>query len=295
MILRLEAGRLSLGLLPALGGAIAWLDWQRGSGAPVPLLRRADAAAIASGDPSRLACFPLVPFANRIAGSRFTFGGCEHHLPINRPPNPMAIHGSSFQAPWEVAEHGAGMARLVHRHRAAHAPFRYRAEQVFSLGEDGLRIALSVTHEGDAPMPYGIGLHPWFPRPPGTRLRLGAGLMLPPDADLLPTHPVPAPPPLAAGVAAEALAPFDACLAGWDGQATITWPDLGCGVAVAAGGAFGNAHLFVPPDRLVLCVEPVSHVPNVHNRPDLNRLGSLAVLEPGHSLRGEVTLSPVEA
>ena len=291
MILALEADGLRLGLLPDLGGSIAWLDWRRPEGRVVPLLRHADPAAIASGNPSRLACFPLIPFANRIAGSRFTHQGREYVLPVNRPPNPTAIHGFSFQAPWQVAERSAAAARLVHRHRASGTPFRYTAEQTFSLEPGCLRVALTVTHEGEVSLPYGVGLHPWFPRGPDTRLALEADTIFPPDEHLLPTGPCPLPPEtgLARGRTAAELVPLDACLAGWDGRATITWPSQGYGLEIVAGEPFRAVHVFVPADRPTLCVEPVSHVPDVHNHPEWAGFGPLRVLAPGETLAGEVS------
>src|SRR5215210_5806467 len=110
-----------------------WLNWTGPDGRAVPLLRPSDAAAIASNNPSRLACFPLVPFANRIAGSRFSFAGREHRLAANRPPDPMAIHGFGFQSPWAAEVTDEAAIQLTHEHRAPSSPFRYRAEQAFRL------------------------------------------------------------------------------------------------------------------------------------------------------------------
>jgi hypothetical protein len=74
---RFRDAYVQLGVLPELGGSIAWLNWKRPDGRTVPLLRQSDAVAIDSGNPSNLACFPLVPFANRIAGTRSPCGcGC---------------------------------------------------------------------------------------------------------------------------------------------------------------------------------------------------------------------------
>lgn len=181
----LSAYDLDLGLLPELGGSIAWLNWKRPDGRTVPLLRQSDAVAIASGNPSNLACFPLVPFANRIAGSRFTFAGREYRLTPNRLPDPLVIHGFGFQARWWVEESDEHTVRLKHENREAGSAFRYRAEQTFRLEPGCVRIALAVTHEGKNIMPYGIGLHPWLPRPPGTRLQFSATHVFPPDAALL--------------------------------------------------------------------------------------------------------------
>jgi aldose 1-epimerase len=293
-VVAISAHGFDLGLLPELGGSVAWLNWTEPDGQTVPLLRPSDAEAIASQNPSRLACFPLVPFANRIAGSRLVFAGREHRLPVNRPPDPMAIHGFGFQAPWAVKAVAEATIRLTHTHRKPGSPFQYRAEQVFGLAPGHAHIELTVTHEGAEAMPYGIGLHPWLPRPPDTRLQFTAAHVFIPDESRLPQRPEAVGPALdftRPRCAAE-IAPLDACFAGWNGQAVVRWPDKKCGVEVSANGAFCALHLFVPDDRAVLCVEPVSHVPNVHNRPDWARFGPLQALKSGETLRGGMMLRP---
>src|SRR5215212_2006058 len=294
-VVSLSAHGFDLGLLPELGGSVAWLNWTGPDGRTVPLLRASDADAIASRNPSRLACFPLVPFANRIAGSQFSFAGREHRLAANRPPDPMAIHGFGFQSPWAAEVTDEAAIQLTHEHRAPGSPFRYRAEQAFRLEPERIRIDLAVTHEGAEAMPYGIGLHPWLPRPPDTRLQFRATCVFIPDESRLPRGPEPIGPALDFALSRRAaeVAPLDACFADWSGQAIVRWPEENCGVDVNADGAFCALHLFIPDDRPVLCVEPVSHVPNVHNRPDWAEFGPLHTLEQGETLRGGMTIRPV--
>ena len=52
----------------AHGGAIREFSWQG-----IAILR--PAASDVASDPFSLACFPLVPYANRVAGGRFEFAG----------------------------------------------------------------------------------------------------------------------------------------------------------------------------------------------------------------------------
>jgi aldose 1-epimerase len=293
-VVTLSAHGFDLGLLPELGGSVAWLNWTGPDGRAVPLLRPSDAEAIASNNPSRLACFPLVPFANRIAGSRFSFAGREYRLPANRPPDPVAIHGFGFQAPWMIEAIEQEAIRFTHAHRAPGSPFHYRAEQTFRLEPGCVRIELAVTHDGAEAMPYGIGLHPWLPCSPDTRLQFTATHVFIPDESQLPRGPDVIDPALdftRARRAAEA-APLDACFAGWDGQVIVRWPEVHYGADLSADGAFCALHVFIPEDRPVLCVEPVSHVPNIHNRPDWAGFGPLRTLGPGATLCGGMTIRP---
>jgi aldose 1-epimerase len=116
-----------------------------------------------------------------------------------------------------------------------------------------------------------------------------------PDETKLPRGPEPVAPEIdfAASRRAAEAAPFDACFARWDRQAAVRWPERRCGVDISAEGAFCAMHLFIPEDREVLCPEPVSHVPNVHNRPEWRAFGPVHVLQHGQTLRGRMTIRPV--
>ena len=68
----LRAGPWEAGLLPSLGGAIAYLTRDGRD-----VLRRAPEGV---DDPLATGCFPLVPYANRIAHGRFSFAGAAFLL-----------------------------------------------------------------------------------------------------------------------------------------------------------------------------------------------------------------------
>ena len=70
-------------LRPELGGSVASLTWKGRD-----VLRPTPAEAT---DPLQTACFPLVPYANRIAGGRFAFGGREAVLEVLPPFAPNAL------------------------------------------------------------------------------------------------------------------------------------------------------------------------------------------------------------
>src|SRR4051794_20125641 len=148
---------------------------------------------------------------------------CWVRFPINRPPDPMAIHGFGFQAPWAVKAVAEDTIRLMHVHYTPGSPFQYRAEQTFHLESRHVRIELAVTHEGTEPMPYGIGLHPWLSRPPDTRLQFTAMHVFISDESRLPQGPEAVGPALDFSLSRNAaeVAPLDAFFAGWNGQAVV--------------------------------------------------------------------------
>ena len=260
-----------LGLLPALGGAIGSLRY-RGEDVlrPTP-----DGAA----DPLDSACFPLVPYANRIAGGRFAFGGRTIRLPLNFGDHPNSLHGLGWQRAWAVAETRPDRVRLEHRHGGDGWPWRYCAEQLFELGEDGLRVTLTLTNKSSEAMPAGIGLHPYFAIRPGTLLRLNAARVWLTDALQIPSEPVAADHfgDWAAGAPISDAGFIDHSYEQWDGLATLDRGD--CVVRLSAKGA-RDLHLFHPAGESFCCLEPVSHLPDAFNRPG----AVFDLLSPGGSI-----------
>jgi galactose mutarotase-like enzyme len=74
LLLQHQATRLTLD--PTRGGAIRELTWRCQD-----ILRRTRVSA--GDDPFDMACFPMVPFVNRVARGRFTFGGRTVQLERN--------------------------------------------------------------------------------------------------------------------------------------------------------------------------------------------------------------------
>jgi len=276
---------------PRIGGSIARLTRDTAAG-PVDLLRPAGAEALAGDAANDLGCFPLVPFSNRVAGGRFQFRGRTVTLPLNRPGCPHAIHGHAWEKPWAVEGRSAGSLRLTYRHAAGDWPWSYRATQILTLGDDGLTVDLELVNEGDGEgdgaMPAGIGLHPYFPKPPGTVLTAGVRSVWLTDAGMLPTTRA-CPPPewdFPAGRVMDACV-IDNGFAGWDGRAVIDWPDGRGRLTLEAEGPFGHLVVYAPRGGDFVCVEPVTHMTDAVNRPHEADAG-VRVLEPGERLTGRV-------
>ncbi len=276
----LEGGDWRAKILPQAGGLIASLT-HRG----IEVLRTMPAG---SADPLAAACFPLVPYANRIAGGRFAWGGREVQLPLNFPPEQASIHGHGWQAAWQVASQRGFKCALDQLHDGRTGwPWVYRAAQRVMLGRQGCAISLVLTNLGDTPMPAGLGLHPYFRRRPESRLTFAARAIVAVDEACLPTGETVAPGLFGAFERGAALPAetIDHCFTGWSGSATIT-DDLGT-ITVTASGA-PHLHLYAPGDGSALCLEPVSHAPDAVNRDP----AGMTVLPPGcsASLRMEISV-----
>jgi aldose 1-epimerase len=133
----------------------------------------------------------------------------------------------------------------------------------------------------------GLGWHPFFLRPPGTRLRFAATALLARDARSLPLAVQDSPGIDGNEAAYEGL---DSHFSGWDGRLEIIRPDLTLRLK-AVGAWTHNLQIFAPAGSAVLCAEPVSHVPDAPNRPEFAAYGPLAMLEPDAVLSASLTLS----
>src|SRR6476469_9371793 len=109
-MLTLHSAANSVVVMPENGAGL--LGWTLGE---VSILRRALPAAVA-GNPQALACFPLVPYCNRIDQGRFRWGGRQYQLARNFGDHPHTIHGIGWQRAWAIAEAAADTATLVLDH-----------------------------------------------------------------------------------------------------------------------------------------------------------------------------------
>ncbi|WP_420963426.1 aldose 1-epimerase [Brucella sp. IR073] len=275
------------------GGVILGL-WWGGTAGEVPLLRPAisdDADAAASG------CYPLVPFGNRVAGNRFSFGGNDYTLKPNTDWDEHYLHGDGWQGEWTVANLAADAITLTFEHRGGHTPYEYRAEQVVSLTENQLEMKLSVENCGERAMLFGLGWHPFFPLTPRTTLLAPAGFFRTEADGWLPGERAPMPADL--DFSSPSPLPHrwvNNGLEDWSGEALISWPERHTALAIKADRLFRHAFVFVSdtsfdPDfkRDYFCFEPMSHLANGHNLPGL---GDLQILKPGENLSGSIRLQP---
>ena len=288
---RLTDGRAEAEVAPAEGGCLTAFRW-RGDGGTIDWLRPAPAAGTFA--PNASACFPLVPYSNRIRDGRFRFAGREHRLAPNFGASPHSIHGHGWQRPWEVSAHNEGSLTLAYRHDGRDWPQPYRAEQRFALADGALAITLAVTNEGDGPMPAGLGLHPYFPRTPGCRLTAPVARMWATDAEVMPTELV-APAAGAdpnAGLRPAAVA-LDNCFIGFAGRAVVDWPERAASLALEADPALAFLVVYTPPGADFFCAEPVSHSTDAVNLAAAGRGDTgFRTLAPGESFAATVRFLP---
>lgn len=244
-------------LRPEIGGAVSALH--RGG---VPFLRTMHDEA---DHPFDAACFPMVPYCNRIAKGRFSWAGRSVAVAPNLADHQHPLHGMGWQVPWDVVRHDRSSALLEHAYDGkGEWPWVYVAHQHIALDSSGCTIRLMVRNLASEAAPLGVGLHPYFRRAAETTVRFEAEAMLGIDSDCL-VDGTRLPPdslaPWSSGTALPA-ARVDHCFAQWGGHATIA--DERGTIEMRAFGA-PHCHVYAPPGEDVLCIEPVSHVPDALN------------------------------
>lgn len=284
-VISLKSGPVS-SRINTRGGCLLRLDYD-----DIPLLRPAaqDAAPIDSG------CYPLVPFGNRVRGNRFRFEGRDYDLSANTDWDPHYLHGEGWRSEWAVTDQRQDSAEISHRHEGTALPYTYEASQKITLSPDGADLHLSVTNCGDRAMPFGIGWHPYFPMTPQTTLQTETGRIWTEEPGWLPGTPVA--PPQDLDFATPRGLPHrwvNNCFERWSGRARIDWPEHGLALRITADPLFGTMFLFVSDvsfdpgyRRDFFALEPMSHLADGHNQPDL---GGLVALAPGETLVGGLSL-----
>jgi len=264
----LAAGDAALNVAPAIGGAVTLFTW-RGK----PVLRPTSPASIAASDVRTCGCYPLVPYSNRIRDAKLRFDGRTYALAHNFGDHPNSIHGVGWQRAWTVAARsGASVQLRLHHDGVADPggwPWSFEARQTFTLSADDractLHVTMTITSLADAPFPFGLGWHPFFPKPPDARLQFDARGVWRNDATQLP-------------LALEALSAdtdfsverplegvvLDNVFVGWNGHALIERGDMT--VAIDAERACGCLVVYAPQGRDFVAVEPVSHETDAFNR-----------------------------
>lgn len=256
---------------PSVGGAIASFRH-----ADRDVLRATPHDARDASEVRRFACYPLVPYSNRIAHAQLRVGDDTFALARNFGTHPHCIHGVGWQRAWNVVDRDATCALLEFDHvpegdAAAAWPFAFRARQSIALSQHAesatLTLTLAIESRDARPFPFGLGWHPFFPRDETTELRFAAERIWGTDDTRLPTMCRDVPPSSRFDVARPiGDTALDNCFAGWRGDAGLRWPQANRRVTLDADASLAFLVVFVPDDRGWLAIEPVTHMTDAFNR-----------------------------
>jgi aldose 1-epimerase len=276
----LRVGNAVCEILPGLGGSIArWAICEQ------EIFRRATPESIERRDPLGMATFPLVPYSNRIGGGRFNWAGQSHHIGLNFPPEPHALHGTGWTGIWACERLSETSVLLRFAQEAnCHWPWAFEAEQRILLEADCLSLQLSARNLSGSDAPLAFGHHPYFDSE-GATLVFSAAELWTTGADGLPENPTPPAGQFdfatAQPVQGRAL---DNGYAGWDGKAYVSWADRPLALDIEAD--MTAAVVYVPEGGKAFCFEPVPHIINALNLP--NHGPQMPVVRSGATFQAEV-------
>jgi aldose 1-epimerase len=245
----LQQGGARVTLDPVRGGSIREFNWEG-----VPIFRPTPPDA--GDNPLEVSCFPMIPFANRIAQGRFLFDGRTVQLSRNRRDEPHPLHGYGWLSPWSVVSGSVSNATIRFEGGGDEWPWRYRCEQNFQLLREGLSVELSIRNLSVTPMPAMLGLHPYYSGDATATLQAHLSRVWLTDEASLPMEEAPVPPSWSFE-RARAIngVPLDHCFSGWNAIATLRWPDR-TGTMSATG--CNCLQIYAPAGKDFFCVEPQS-------------------------------------
>jgi aldose 1-epimerase len=265
----LRAGDVTVAVFPTHGGRIGQVTV-----ADQPLL--VDAPPVGDRDAKSWGAYPMAPWAGRIRGGRFTYGGVEWALPVNHrdgdggPGRAHAIHGLVFDRDWP----DAGSTDAASWSGSCSLDWELGGRVTHEIAVDPHRLTMTLTVESTgSDFPAELGWHPWFRKP--DRLDGDLTAMYERDRFGLPTGQLVAPGPR----------PWDDCFL-VRGPVTLHYERPVAPVLVLEADT-DHWVIFDEPEDAT-CVEPQSGPPDAFN---LDLAGTPHVVRPGEPLRRRFTIS----
>jgi aldose 1-epimerase len=252
----------------------------------------------------------LFPWPGRVADGCFSYGGRVLRFPLNETAHGHAIHGLTWGCAFKVTRRGPHFLR-AELDSASEAelsrlwPWRFALALDYEIG-NGLRIRATVRNASDAPMPFGIGAHPYFHAPLTARGRRDAIRLHVPsmrsrwalDDRMIPT-----------GMESSVAAKWDLRLERALGAEAYddvfrldAAPDPSAPVArmldlterlaveLRADAPFGEFVLFAPPDQPIVSLEPYTCAPDTFNLAARGIESGMRVLKPGETFEAGLEL-----
>lgn len=276
--MRVESDSIRAELLPEVGARVHRL---RAFGHD--LLRTPADPATQADDPFFWGAYVLAPWGNRVQAGPLHAAGRRVDLPANFPDG-SAIHGQVYARAWQHSD-----ARFSVAAGGDGWPWRYEVEARATPDGDTLRLAYSLVNASDAPMPAGLGLHPWWRQP--VEVAIAARSVYPTTTDS-PSVPE----PVHDRFDRRRLGPMPTGIdAAWtdvdDPAVELRWPDAGVALTIRAIAPDIHVVAAAPSDVDAVAVEVQTHAPQGLRRLERREPGALALLHPGKALSLTVELT----
>lgn len=228
--------------------------------------------------------YPLFPFHNRVVDGLLRFEGREYRIAPHPALTPDAMHGPAHCRPWAITDRdGHSLVMMLDHAPDDGWPFRFRAEQEFSIEEDQLAITLRLANTGQQAMPGGLGWHPYFRAGLERDVETDAAIAYPLDIRNLPLE-------AAAFPRQSGTVSIEAGQTMHFSQWTQARLQTDGNALVELQAQDGLGHLAVHRMPGYLCVEPVSHKAGTLHLPHAADGEGLRTIRPGRSIEARFRL-----
>ena len=256
--MELQNKNITLTITPDFGGAI-----QRFVFEGKDIFRP---AAPNATSPQEQALFLMIPYCSYIKDGHFNYFGINRHVSPNQPANPTPIHGDVWQNKCQVEQQTPETITLSYTHsKEAGFPFDYKTTITYKLEKNSLHITLSIYNPSDLPMPCGMGVHPYFIQDRTALIKFNSSHIWHHQQDPIFDRPYPTPTQWNFAKGKKIDEDFDTAFGGWDGVASITYPDKKLKIEITAHDIFHHLILYAPKGADFFCLEPVSNTPDAFN------------------------------
>ncbi len=277
---------LSLGIIPEAGGGMGFLKYL---GKDILRVSPPDET-----EANNTALFPMLPFASFIKEGHFPYFGITRHMEKNSPFSKYPMHGDVWRSKLTIEKQTETSVLLNYEHdKKSGFPFSYMAKVEYKINKNIFTIILTLQNNSALPMPYGMGLHPFFIKDEDTVLQFNADKIWFRGDDPILGHPYTAPGNL--NFKTGLLIPGNGAnlsFGSWDSQAKIIYPNKNLSVEIQADNSFRHLILYTPKGKNFFCFEPVTNTPDAFNLASLGIFGTgIQSLGPKQTVTGKIELT----
>jgi aldose 1-epimerase len=257
--IKLENKNIVVEVAPACGGSITRFDYKYNN-INIPIFRRCDDDLINQFSALGASCFPLLPYSNRLRHGEFMVERKSYHHKLNCLPEIHSSHGDAWMRPWGIINASDDHIEM-HLQAKDDQPIKYAATQIIQLEKDAISIRIKITNKDLILAPFGIGIHPYFPRTPDSQLMCDLASEWTLDNDLMPVQLVPNPikEQMKNGILVDKL-PTEGAFNSSSTDAYISLQSNQFFVKMETKPKMQHAILWCPAGQSFFCYEPVSHM-----------------------------------
>ncbi|MDI5929782.1 aldose 1-epimerase [Rhizobium leguminosarum] len=273
----IASGELVAKCSPHMGGRLLELSTREGLDVLVPTSPHSfDVTAW-----PKAGAYPLIPYHNRISEACITVGDQRIALASHPLASPHTLHGPGHTRPWLLSSHAASALSLTMDYAADEDwPWDFRAVQTYRLADNELKLSLSLENLSQAPMPAGLGWHPYFYSTEPVQTDAKAVWLH--RGDYLPTGERRA----VIGEHTESSKPTRYLESWSEARIRLT----GGGTALVSASTELGFLVVHRGDAHHICVEPVSHVPDAWNMRFDRAATGARILGAGERLEGSISV-----